>query len=95
MRLAERIQRMIDGCPEGSSVTLSVDSLRAWLDDQGHGLEADLTVEDVAAFFRRSPVTVRSWIRHGKLRAYKLNGRDYRITRAAVEQYQKLQARGH
>lgn len=51
-------------------------------------VEVDLTVADVAKFFGRTPQTVRGWIREGMLVAYKLNGREYRITRAAVEEYQ-------
>ena len=49
------------------------------------------TVEDVAAFFDRSPVTVRGWIRGGRLRAYRFRGREYRITESAVEEFRQRQ----
>jgi excisionase family DNA binding protein len=48
----------------------------------------------VAEIFQRSPQTVRDWINARRLRAYKLNGREYRITRAAVEEYLEQQRNG-
>lgn len=91
MRIAERIKLMIDGMPEGGSVVLAVDTLRTWLDDSKPGFEADLTVDEVAQFFNRSPITVRAWIRSGELRAYRFKGREYRITHSALEEYQARQ----
>ena len=91
MKIAERIKLMIDGMPEGGSIVLPVDTLRNWLDESNPGLESDLTVEDVAQVFNRSPVTVRTWIRSGELRAYRFRGREYRITHLALEEYQARQ----
>lgn len=51
----------------------------------------DLPVEDVAAHFHRSPSTVRGWLIAGNLKGYKLNGRDWRVTRAAVREYEEAQ----
>ena len=50
---------------------------------------ADLTVEQVADLYGRTPQAVRSWIRNGRLAAYKLNGREYRSTREALEDFRK------
>ena len=50
---------------------------------------ADLTVDDVARLFGRQPSTIRGWIRKGSLRAYKFNGREYRIPRSAIEELQR------
>ena len=91
MRIADRIKLLIDGMPEGGSVVLPVDTLQSWLDDSAPGFEADLTVEEVAQFFNRSPVTIRTWIRSGDLRAYTFKGREYRITHSALEEYQARQ----
>ena len=77
---------MIDSMPDGGSVVLPVDALREWLDDSAPGVEPDLTVDEVAEFFGRSPVTIRTWIRSGELRAYKFNNREYRIPRAALQE---------
>ena len=93
MRLYDRIRRIIEGLPDSASVTLDVATLQGWLQDEPDGVERDLTVDDVAAFFRRSPTTVRGWCRTGELRAYKLNGRAYRTTAQAVEEYQDRQQR--
>lgn len=51
----------------------------------------DLSVEEVAAAMGRSPSTVRGWLIAGALRGYKLNGRDWRVTRAALEEYRAKQ----
>ena len=72
-------------------ISLPVDAVREWLkaDGSGGGLDHDLTVEDVAAHFDRSPVTIRTWIRKGRLRAYRFRGREYRIPESAVEEFQE------
>lgn len=93
MKLADRIRLMIEGMPEGGMVSIPVAALREWLNDSAPGFESDLTVDDVAQFFNRSPVTIRTWIRSGELRAYMFKGREYRITHSALEKYQE-RARG-
>jgi len=55
---------------------------------------ADYTVAQVAEIFNRKPQTVRDWIKGGRLRAYRFNGREYRVTRAAVEEYMEDQRNG-
>ena len=89
MRLADRLHRMIDGMPGEASISLPVDSVRAWLATSGNDVERDMTVADVAEFFGRSPVTVRAWIRRGRLHAYQFRGREYRVTSAALEAFQR------
>lgn len=51
----------------------------------------DLTVEELACLFRRRPSAVRGWRGCGKLRGYKLNGRDRRVTRQAIREYEAAQ----
>ena len=46
---------------------------------------ADFTVRDVAQIFDVSEKTVRSWIRDGRLEAWKPGKRAYRIRPEAVE----------
>ena len=55
MRLHERLRRMIDGMPAGASVTLPVEAVEDWLEDGAIDVEPDLTVQDVAKFFGKSP----------------------------------------
>ena len=56
--------------------------------------QADYTVAQVAEMFDRKPQTVRDWIKSGKLRAYLFNGREYRVTKAAVKEYMEEQRNG-
>ena len=68
MKLSDRLTRMIDGMPHGAMISLPVDTVREWLNDNGSGLDSDFTVEEVGKFFDRSPVTIRTWIRDGQAR---------------------------
>ena len=94
MKLSDRLTRMIDGMPDGASIVLPVDAVREWLSENGGGLDHDLSVEEVGKFFDRSPVTVRGWIRTGRLEAYRFRGREYRITHAALEEFQQQERNG-
>ena len=89
MKLSDRLTRMIDGMPHGASITLPVDTVREWLNENGSGLDQDLTIEEVGKFFDRSPVTIRAWIRAGRLRAYRFQGREYRVCESALEEFQQ------
>ena len=53
----------------------------------------DLTVADVAEIMRRAPSTVRGWLSRGELQGYRLNGRDWRVTRQSLREYQAEQSR--
>ena len=96
MKLHHRVQALLDALPAGSSVTLSRETLAEWIDAAARtpDVEPDMTVEDVASLFDRSPVTVREWCRDGKLRAYRLNGREYRIPAEAVAEFQAAAGKG-
>ena len=50
--------------------------------------------EAVAKFFGRSPSTIRTWIRAGRLEAYRFRGSEYRITHAALEEFQDQERNG-
>ena len=75
MILANPDRRSIDGVPDGGAVLLPVEQFRALVARSEDGLELDLTVFDVAELFGRSPVTVRAWIRSGRLGAYRFRSR--------------------
>ena len=94
MKLSDRLTRMIDGMPDGASIILSVKDVKGWLSDNGSGLDHDLTVEEVGKFFDRSPATIRAWIRAGRLDAYHFRGNEYRITHAALEEFQDQERQG-
>lgn len=57
--------------------------------------EADLTAAEIARAHGRTPAAVRSWCRRGLLvGAYRLNGREWRVPRAALRDFLEGQARG-
>ena len=94
MTLEKKIAAMIEHLPQGvESVTFSTDWLRAELDICDDSL-ADLTAEQVAEQLGRSPSTIRGWCIDGRLRAYKLNGREWRVPRAAIREYLEGQKNG-
>ena len=95
MNLSDRLRRMIDGMPPAASITLPVEVVKGWLSDNGSGLDHDLTVAEVGKFFDRSPATIRAWIRAGRLDAYHFRGNEYRITHAAVEEFQDQERNGN
>ncbi len=93
MSLEDRLRRIVTALPEEASVTLPVLLVKEWLDLEADDPLADLTVADVANQLRRSPGTVRDWIRRGDLGAYQL-GKEYRITRPALTTFCQRQRNG-
>ncbi len=58
-------------------------------------VEVDLTVAQVAAMFSRAPSTILGWIDAGLFQqAYKNRGREWRIPKAAVRDFQERQRSG-
>lgn len=92
LTLRSRLERAIDGLPEGSHITLPIAAVREWL-DQEQSLEpddalVDMTVVDVAERLGRSPSTVRGWCGSGALSgAYRFRGREWRIPPAALKAF--------
>ena len=72
-------------------MTLTRSDLVALLDnhvaDVASAPSRDLTVEEVAHETRRAPSTVRGWLISGELRGYKINNRDWRVPRPALQEY--------
>ncbi len=93
MSLEDRLRQIVIALPDEASVTLPVVVVREWLDMDGEDPLGDLTVADVAEQLRRSPGTVREWIRRGELEAYQL-GKEYRVTRPALTTFCQRQRNG-
>ena len=89
MRLSDWLAGMIDGMPDDGSIILTAKSVRKRLSENGPGFDHDFTVAEVGKFFNRSPVTIRNWIREGRLEAYLFQGREYRIRELALEEFQQ------
>jgi excisionase family DNA binding protein len=98
MDVCDRLRRIAETLPEHGSVTLSradlLELVEAALTEAADEPLGDYTVAQVGDMFQRSPQTVRDWIKSGRLRAYKLNGREYRITQVAVEEFLEQQRNG-
>lgn len=74
-------------------VTLSKEFILEVVESLGTS-RRDLTVIEAAEHFGRSPSTIRSWIGQGHMRAYKLRGRQLRITAAAVAEFEENERAG-
>ena len=103
MTLHERVRSIVEALPDSGTVSLPVSELRAWLEEDGAGsphytdgtVVTDLTVEDIGKELGRTAACVRGWCRSKKLAgAYRLNGREWRIPRAAFQSFLAAQATG-
>ena len=93
MNLADRLRELAEHLPPGGSLTLTRDGLLDLAAADGGqadqpAADADFTVAELATRFHRSASTVRGWCEHGRFEgAYKLNGRDWRIPKTAVDAF--------
>jgi excisionase family DNA binding protein len=99
VNLRERLQAWRETLPENGSVVLTRAALDEMLADEWSGdteddRGPDYTVAEIAERFGRSPQTVRDWIKSGKLKGYLFNGREYRVTRAALAEFEASQRDG-
>ncbi len=65
MSIEDRLRQIVTALPDQASVTLSVGVMKEWLEVEADNPLANLTMADVAEQLRRSPGTVRDWIRRG------------------------------
>lgn len=93
MSVAEHLRELAERLPPGGSLTLTREGLLELATVEGGHADqaadgAEFTVVDLAIRFHRSASTVRAWCEHGRFEgAFKLNGRDWRIPRAAVDAF--------
>lgn len=96
MNVNERLRQIIASLPsDTAAVTLTRADLAALIEGPENMAPIptrDLSVDEVAQDTGRAPSTVRGWLIAGALRGYKLNGRDWRVTRAALREYLDRQA---
>lgn len=92
-RIRFHLVALVGSVDGGQVISVPVRWLRALLGgelaEQG---EIDLTVEEVAKMFGRHPNTIRGWLQSGELRGYKLKGKERRVPRAAIGEFQTRQA---
>lgn len=99
VNLRERLEALRETLPEHGLVVLTRAALDEVLtnglsDDTEGGRGPDYTVAEIAKRFDRSPQTIRDWIKAGKLRGYLFNGREYRVTKAALAEFEEKQRQG-
>lgn len=100
--LADRLRLLLEAVPPGGAVTLPRAAVAEWLEEDGQELPhdaqrpiADLTAEEIAQQFDRTPACVRGWCRAGRMPgAYRLNGREWRIPRATLAAYLEAERSG-
>ena len=86
----ELLEALVQEAQDGPMIPVPLAWLRALLLGESETSErekriADLTVEDVASEFGKSPQTIRDWCRRGLLRgANKPTNREWRIPQAAL-----------
>lgn len=98
-RATATIRERLQALPRGSLVP--VDWVIELLGDGQDGPTrpgaptVDLNVADIALLFKKKPSTVRAWIERGDFPgAYKLNHKEWRVSAAAVDAFQRAQQEG-
>ena len=89
MTALERLRQLAEALPEGGGVVLGRDFLLELVAEQGTAAGRDLSVQQIAERFGRSPSTVRSWLERGLLRGFRFMGREWRIPLAALVEFEE------
>ena len=88
-----RLRAVAESLPDGASATLGKEFLLA-ATEASCCTAGDLTVRDVATHCGRAPSTVRSWLEQGVLRGYRFRSREWRITQAALAEFEEAERTG-
>ncbi len=89
-----RLEAMVEGMPEGASVSLPVDWIRELLEEEPPPGEVPdlLDLEQASKIVGRAVSTVRTWCNQGEIEeAFKLRGREWRIPRRAFVAFLRCQ----
>jgi hypothetical protein len=92
----DALRTLVDAAPVDAVVTVPVRWLREVLEGAPESpdvmMAPDLSAAAFAQRFGRSASTVRLWCESGKVPgAWKLNGKEWRIPVAAIEQFRQMQ----
>lgn len=89
MSLRSHLASVVEGMPEGASVSLPVDWIRSLLEEEPEaGVPELLDLEEVAEIVGRAVSTVRTWCNTGELEgAFKLRGREWKVPREALRRF--------
>lgn len=86
------LRDVLDELPDEALVT--VGWVRRKLEEEPEpedGLDRLYSVPELAEHFDRSEATIRTWCASGKLRAIKVEGREWRVRRSDVVAYEERQ----
>lgn len=89
--IRSRLEALVDGLPEGSSVTVPTDWLRRLLEQEPtiEDRERLYTVAELAARYRRAESTVREWLAADEFpAAFKVHG-SWRVPAEAVAEFER------
>jgi len=94
MKTLADLTAWLEAAPEGT--TLSAQAVLELLreiaaSESGGPIGRDLTLAEVGELYNRRPNTVRDWIKSKGLRAYLDATGQYRVTPAALEEWQEAQ----
>jgi excisionase family DNA binding protein len=94
MKALERLQQLIEVADPDGTVTVRwlADLLKDAAGSPAPPTPGDLSLADVCAAVQKKPSTVRGWLQRGELRGYRLNGKAWRVPRAALAAYLTAQA---
>jgi Helix-turn-helix domain len=93
--------RLARALPAGAAVPVPVGWLLELLEDTSTApdpiapVEADLTCAEVGLTLHRSPVTIRNLCATGALEGYRLRGREWRVSRAALAAFLQAEQTAH
>lgn len=97
----EQLRDLAERLPEGAALMLPKTALLEALNIAGEIPAssatplADLTVAELAAWFHRSPSTIRGWLGAGRFPgSYKLNRRDWRVPKTALASFLEVARNG-
>jgi len=99
MKTLADLTAWLEAAPEGT--TLSAEAVLDLLRQLGAAadheavepIEPDMTLAEVGELYGRRPNTVRDWVKHKGLRAYLDASGQYRVTPAALKEWQEAQRR--
>jgi excisionase family DNA binding protein len=92
--LEQRLRVLAESLPSSGAVVFTKTDLEELIEPTAPSVQPasdqpDPTVAQVAERYGKNPQTVRDWINSGKLKAYKLRGREWRIRPEDLERQRR------
>lgn len=88
------LRDVLDELPDEALVTVGWVRERLEEEPERDPMEELYDVPTLAARFDRSEATIRSWLADGKLRGFKLEGRQWKVRASEVRAFEQRQSAG-